>query len=332
MRKRYLFLAPLLAVAACLTACAPTAPTEEEMFLYQENTDQDSYSVIGSTEPLSGNIELPAEHNGLPVTGVGRAAFMQQAELTALEIPLSIENIQTSAFASCEKLGKVVFHEGLERIGESAFRGCYSLEQIALPASLRTIGARTFWGCTGMKDVTIGENVHSIGERAFYECESLENVMISDIDAWCEISFANAYSNPLYFAENLVLDGEVVTTLSVDVPVAFSAFRGYGKLEHATFGAGVTRIGGSAFYDCDGMVSIVMGKETAQIGSYAFEGCTALESVFYQGTEAEWNMIEISEHNEPLTEAAIYYYMEEQPSAAGNYWHYEEGQPVVWNV
>lgn len=43
------------------------------------------------------------------------------------------------------------------------------------------------------------------------------------------------------------------------------------------------------------------------IGSYAFYGCESLTDVYYSGSEADWNSIDIGSYNEDLTNADIHY-------------------------
>jgi hypothetical protein len=53
--------------------------------------------------------------------------------------------------------------------------------------------------------------------------------------------------------------------------------------------------------------------------------------VYYKGTAEEWDMINIGGSNDYLTNATRYYYSETQPTAEGNWWHYDEnGEIVVW--
>ena len=60
-------------------------------------------------------------------------------------------------------------------------------------------------------------------------------------------------------------------------------------------------------------------------------------SVYYKGTEAEWNKISFGSSNSNLTAATRYYYSESEPALNaegaynGNYWHYDsEGNVVIW--
>ena len=110
--------------------------------------------------------------------------------------------------------------------------------------------------------VTIGSNVESIGEDVFYGCSSLTGVYINDLAAWCTISFGNSTANPLYNAEDLYLNGELVTELVIP--------------------DGVTSIGSYAFYDCSGLMEITLPDSVTSIGSSAFYNCYKLIEVYNQ--------------------------------------------------
>jgi hypothetical protein len=84
--------------------------------------------------------------------------------------------------------------------------------------------------------------------------------------------------------------------------------------------------------------SVVIGSGVTTIGYSAFGNCDSLTSVYYKGTEEDWNNISINynallDGNEYLINATRYYYRETQPMKKGNYWHYDEnGDVVVWEL
>ena len=51
-----------------------------------------------------GDIEIPAEIEGLPVTSIGTRAFEDCAGLTSISIPESITDISYNAFEDCSGL------------------------------------------------------------------------------------------------------------------------------------------------------------------------------------------------------------------------------------
>ena len=173
------------------------------------------------------------------------------------------------------------------------------------------ISSKAFEYRIGLTSVTIPDSVLSIGDDAFSFCASLTSVHITDLAKWCGISFDSYNSNPLYYAKNLYLNGNLVTELTIP--------------------DGVSSIGNYAFQYCTSLTSITIPDSVTSIGSSAFSGCASLDTVYYAGTEAEWSKISIDSYNSNLTSATRYYYSETEPTTDGNYWHYDEnGEVVVW--
>ena len=69
----------------------------------------------------------------------------------------------------------------------------------------------------------------------------------------------------------------------------------------------ITIIGESAFFGKDHLASIVIPSSVTNIDYLAFEGCTSLTTVYYAGTQEQWNNIIIGDGNEALTNATIHY-------------------------
>lgn len=92
------------------------------------------------------------------------------------------------------------------------------------------------------------------------------------------------------------------------------------------------RLNKGAFSGCSGLTSIMVPYSVTSIGYGAFEGCTWLDKIYYQGAAEDWNKIDIENtYNDKLTSATRYYYSAEKPTASGNYWHYKEnGEIEEW--
>lgn len=96
--------------------------------------------------------------------------------------------------------GKIVTPNKSDVFGANIVSNTYSDEQgfIVFDAPITSIGARAFQNCASLASITIHDGITSIGEWAFSGCTSLTRVDISDLFAWCNISFASIGSNPLY--------------------------------------------------------------------------------------------------------------------------------------
>ena len=66
-------------------------------------------------------------------------------------------------------------------------------------------------------------------------------------------------------------------------------------------------IGISAFQNCSSLKSIYFPARMVSIYELAFDGCTSLETVYYGGTREQWNSVDISAGNSPITSATVYY-------------------------
>ena len=68
-------------------------------------------------------------------------------------------------------------------------------------------------------------------------------------------------------------------------------------------GVPVTAIGINSFNEYTNLTSITIPSTVTSIDKNAFNGCTALTTVYYTGTEKEWNAINIDTANDPLISA-----------------------------
>lgn len=93
-----------------------------------------------------------------------------------------------------------------------------------------------------------------------------------------------------------------------------------------------------AFDNCTSLKSVTIPNSVTTICNAAFYYCNSLSTVYYGGTAAEWADISIdSTGNDKLTSATVYYYSETEPALNedetaydGNYWHFVEGEIVIW--
>ncbi|MCD7902690.1 MAG: leucine-rich repeat protein [Oscillospiraceae bacterium] len=207
------------------------------------------------------------------VTSIGDYAFYECSSLTSVAIPDSVTSIGQSAFGGCTGLTSVTIPDSVTSIGSYAFEGCTGLTSVTIPDSVTSIGDLAFYGCTGLTSVTIGNSVTSIGSRAFAQCSSLTSVTIPD------------------------------SVTSIDD----STFFGCSSLTSVTIPNSVTSIGSYAFQNCSSLSSVTIPVSVTSIGYGAFALCSSLTDVYYGGSEADWNAIEIGKANEYLTSATIHY-------------------------
>ncbi len=174
-------------------------------------------------------------------------------------------------------------HVNLEELGASAFKSKKSLTSVKLPLTMKTIRSYAFRDCSNLTSVTIPDSMTEIRNDAFYGCSGLTGVYITDIAKWCAIKFGDsAYSNPLYHAHNLYLNGELVTELVIPdsvTEIRNGAFSSCSSLTSVTIPDGVTSIGDYTFFNCRSLTSITISDSVTTIGERAFSDCSSLTSI-----------------------------------------------------
>ncbi len=251
------------------------------------------------------------------VTSIAPYAFCNLTKLEELTIPGSIEIVNEYAFVLCTSLKTIVIENGVKAIAPYAFAGCNAIESISLPfigvgeytadvenkdtfasifgavenipatltkvilTDVEEIPQGAFYGCNKIKEITIPATVRAIGGSAFVGCSSLTRVNIEDISAWCAIDFADYYSNPVYVANNIYIDGALVSALVIPEDVSeikYAVFAG-ANFTSITLPEALTVIGDAAFINCKALTSVTLPDSVTDLGAHAFAGCKSIESI-----------------------------------------------------
>lgn len=111
-----------------------------------------------------------------------------------------------------------------------------SLESVEIPIRLAVdgerytvtgIGSSAFSGCKNLTSVTFNARteIERIGATAFYDCTGLTKVDYPSLERLCNIDFESPSSNPLYYAQNLYING--VETKDVEIPTDIKEIKAY---------------------------------------------------------------------------------------------------------
>ena len=271
--------------------------------------EEGTFYSVGGYEGEGGTLLVPAEYDGLPVSEIGGAAFMNNGEirsvvlpdsvktigeesfrnctsLTSVTIPGGVEEIGYNAFAGCTGLTGLTFPDGLVRISANAFYGCSSLVAVAIPDSVTAIGERAFAGCSGLKSLSLGGGVGIIGGGAFSGCTGLSSLTIPDL-----------VLNIEYLAfENCTGLISITIAQGAEVTISDSAFTGCGNITAATIPAcaakfipktsletvvitGGETIESNSFRYASRLQSVDLPDSVVEIGVNAFESCSSLTEI-----------------------------------------------------
>lgn len=222
----------------------------------------DRVIITGAGSCEDKELIIPSHINGKPVTDIDECAFQENKEIKSVFIPYTVKRIDEDAFAGCENLEKVTFSEGLEYLIESSFYGCTSLKSVTLPSTLFSVGSYVFSHCSGLEEV-IMLGCADIRSNAFDDCTSLKSF---EMKCGAEKSYK-------------VFD---------------TAFTGCYAVEKVVFAPGLTEMGNWNFADTANLKYVFLPKTLTKISACTFLR-SGIETVNYEGSEEEWNKIEIKE-------------------------------------
>lgn len=280
--------------------CSRCSAMATDGLLFELNTYETGYICTGWNPVASGLAEdeqvdliIPSEYENKPVVEIISGMeypFAGNLHIRSVSLPDTIDTVGSSVFANCSNIRWVSIPNGVNRIESNAFSGCVGLASVTIPNSVSNVSVSAFDGCTGITsaviptwafssipqeklisiEFTAGETVYSLEN-----CNSLKKLTVSDSvrrienEAFSECSaleleeFGNAYY--LGNADNRY--AVLVKAVSKDV-------------RFCTVHPETNVIAYSAFSDCTSLIGVrITGGKLKTIGSGAFSGCTALESV-----------------------------------------------------
>ena len=191
---------------------------------------------------------------------------------------------------------KVEVRGSIGHIGKLAFSNCSNLRSIGLPEAISSIGEQAFSYCSSLISISIPSSVTSIDYQTFFGCSSLTTIILPD-----SLEFIGNY-----------------------------AFDSCSSLGSIILPESVVSIGRGAFTNCSSLTSVFLPSNISSIEYAAFSSCSSLKNVYYAGSKARWNSISISEGNEVLLNAAIYY--QSSYSDIGISFSGVCGENLTWNL
>ena len=202
----------------------------------------------GINQETSGKVRIPSEVRGFQVTRIAGGAFFWCENVTEIEIPETIKEIE-----------------------ENAFYCCAGLKSLHIPASVESIGSgMTFWGLAEIESITVAD------ENKYYSCPQGSNCLIE-----------NATGTLLLGCKNSVIPNSVKIIgpasfshqsgiIGIDIPEGVTtiddfAFYATG-LRHVGLPQSLTTIGEQSFACLYRSVEIELPDNLEYIGEGAFLG------------------------------------------------------------
>ena len=291
---RVLLLIVCLLAALAVTASAQTKIVQSGGYELRLTLQEDGTWSVGNndyTKKDFGDLVIPAEVDGIPVTAIAENGFAGNTISGTITLPETLVEIRSMAFYTVPFTGNLVLPDSVTTIGENAFQSCKKMTgELSLPDGLVTIGEGAFGNCTGITGVlTMPDSVETIGSRAFYKCTGLTGLEITGT------ALQSIGSEAFYNCTGLTGDLAIPDSCG---NIGYNAF--YGSYQSGgllTVGAqtieayafkktnftgviladGVQTVEKEVFKECKALTSLrIETTKPLTIGEDAFFGCTAL--------------------------------------------------------
>ena len=232
----------------------------------------------------------------------------EKSASVGLEFGDTVYGYAVVGIGSCTDTDIVIpsYHDGKDImcIYDEAFYGQTQITSVKIPDGVQTIGLEAFSGCTSLKSVEMSNWLFQVFESAFYNCVSLDAVYIKNLTNWCEVEFDNVFSNPLFYAGNLYINGELFTEFNLPKEITELrryTFAGLANVETIVVPEGVEIIG-EAFYHVKAK-RIEFPSTVLEFRDCVLYGSEITE-IAYNGTMEEWYIIYTYKvtYNMPATE------------------------------
>ena len=217
--------------------------------------------------------------------------------------------IADETFLSFWKACVIILPDSLQYIGDNVFEYAFDFSFTKLPSELISVGDGAFMACNFIDYyspyatiITFPDSVRHIGDRAFAGC-GFDSIIMSDgLTEIGDYAFADIYC-PVTLPDTLEKIGSF-------------AFSG-AYLDNIAIPQNVKEIGVGAFKDCEQLTTISLPGGIETIAAAAFSGCP-LTGIYYNGTEEQWNLINIEGENTSINNAHIYFLPETQLAENGD--------------
>lgn len=301
------------------------------------------------------------------LTAIYDHAFGYCKTLKKIELPKGLKTIGISAFGSCYALTEIALPDSVQMIGRNAFAQCQAVTSISIGKNLTDVGQYAFRDLVNLQtlyynaiecEFWLGEAnlTNGVFERVGINGDGVRVTIGKSVKTIPDsfLSPDDSGGGSMYVPKIISVEFEEGCACT---KIENHAFLRLNLLQEIRLPNTVETIGKGAFMDCVALTGLRLPNSIKSLGEGLLQGCTALEylvipnqsitfgnSIFYQnakfsaiyfgGTQAEWNTFAIGGYNNSdvlrADKRTVYFYSEEEPTTAGNYWHYVNDEPTMW--
>lgn len=274
------------------------------------------------------SVQLP---NGLK--SMGESAFQGCTSLKDIRIPEGVVSIEDGTFYRCENLASITLPESLKTIEHGAFEECNSLESITIPSGVTKISITSI-ACAKLESINVSADnkAYSSENGVLFNKDKTELIRYpeakvgdsytvpSSVVSIATFAFSSSNLKSITLPNGLKSIGGAVFSLceelrNLNIPdsvtdLGAAAFVRCSELTTVVIPNSVSKISYNTFVDCGSLKSVAIPTSVKSIEERAFDGCSSLSDIYYGGTFAQWNAVEINnldDSNEALKNATIHF-------------------------
>lgn len=272
-------------------------------FKYQRNDYYGGLEITYYSGKYS-EVTIPTEINGKRVVAISKDAFRENVNITKINIPDTIKNIDTYAFSGCKNLESIYAFDGnpyfvaidgvlyskdktqliyypegkkdssftipdnVIIVAESAFYNNKNIESITIPSSVKAIEALAFRGCEKINNIVIPDGITQISSCLFWCCTNLTDITLPD-------SVTSIEDNAFRCCSNL----ETIKIPKSVTKLGWQAFCECSKLKNIFLPDTITEIERGTFFECTNLKNVTISEGVKSIGEDAFVRCSNLTQI-----------------------------------------------------
>ncbi|MBE6751694.1 MAG: hypothetical protein E7556_04130, partial [Ruminococcaceae bacterium] len=280
-----LILAFVFVMGVCISAPITANAASVDDLKFELNEDGKSYSVSAENLRMEGDLVIPSEYNGLPVTEIARTGFQFCSLLKSVKFPETLKKINLAAFDNCARISEVTIPASVEFIDGAVFSSIYDLSEIKVASGNKYY--KSVDGVLYNMDMTELLDYPPAKEGSTYTLPET----VTKVAGWCFSN--NRYLVTIEFNNNIKTIDE-------------GTFAYCRSLENVTSINKVTTFGVNSFRGCNKINYITFPNTLKIIEQFAFGDCLNLTAVKFNGSESQWKSVSIdSRGNDYLLNANV---------------------------
>lgn len=257
--------------------------------LLQINDEKTYYTVVNCLDKNATTVQIPTEHNGIPVTTIGPSAF-EESSIVVLEIPNSIHTINSNAFYYCDSLCYVQIPSSVTYIAKNAFSVCYNLVELtvededfykSLVSEYNEIFNNAYIIHHG-KIPTMEERSCKVENDFVFFTEGANRYYLQGyIGDKSEIELPSTYKGKSYTISKYAFKNSRLKSIIIPDNISIEPFAFYNSKELVSISLPSTLniIPEYSFYYCTSLKSVTIPNSTRSIDKSAFGKCTSLSEL-----------------------------------------------------